>query len=418
MPDCRKGYLFAAALAAVLLLGFILRAWGLSDASLTGDEISSVISAQNYLQGGSVGPTMWNHPNLRNLLLGMTLSTGLADFWSVKAVSLLLGTLTLLFLGLSTREITGSAVAGLIAPLLLAVDPLHIDFSRQAIHEIYMACFSLAGVWLCLRHLRGEGMLPLLAAGVCFGLGISSKWEPVFPLVVMFCYLLLRIVVTGDQDRWAKGARILLLSGALGAVPLAVYLLTYLPWFLHGKDMGDWLLLQEEMFRETVRHAGYNVYNYTISYSARDWFLKPVEFVDVVFGSNGVRILIAISNPAVWCLVLPASAWFLYASVRQRRREQLLVVALFALSYLPFLATSRPIWAHSAFTVLCFGLIMLAAALANLAGRSGRMRAAVGAYLLLVTIISAPLYLLAVGKGEEYNVLRPIFESYRPAHER
>lgn len=418
MPDCSKGYFFAAALAAILLLGLLLRLWGLSGTSLTGDEISSVISAKNYLHGGSVGPTMWNHPNLRNLLLGMNLSSGLGAFWAIKGASLFLGLLTPLFLALVTREVTGSAGAGLTAGLLLAIDPLHVDFSRQAIHEIYMACFSLAGVWLCLLFIRQQRLLPLLAAGVCFGLGISSKWEPVFPLAVMGCYLLLRIISSPDLPRRAKAARALLVTGALVALPLTVYLLTYLPWFLHGKGLADWLLLQQEMFRETVRHAGYNAYNYTISYSAADWFIKPVEFVDVIFGSDGVRILIGITNPVVWCLVLPAAAYFLYSGLRERQWQSLLVVALFSASYLPFLATSRPIWAHSAFTVLCFGLIMLAAVLARLASRSGQWRRVVGGYLLLVMVISAPLYLLAIGKGEDYSFLRPVIESYRPAHER
>ena len=418
MPDFNKRQVFIGSLAIILLLGLVLRMWGLSGAFLTGDEISSVISAKNYLHGGSVGPTMWNHPNLRNLLLGMTLSGELNAFWSIKGASLLLGLLTLLFLALLTREVSGSAIAGLIAGLLLAIDPLHIDFSRQAIHEIYMACFSLAGVWFCLLFARQQRLLPLLAGGVCFGLGISSKWEPVFPLVIMGCYLLFGVIRAREMTFREKGARSLLLAGALVAVPLMVYLLTYLPWFLHGKDLADWLVLQQEMFRETVRHAGYNAYNYTISYSAAEWFIKPVEFVDVIFGSDGVKILIGIANPAVWCLILPAAAYYVYRGLRERQRESLLVGALFGACYIPFLATSRPIWAHNAFTVLCFGLVMLAATLTKLSARSGEWRRGVAGYLLLVMVIAAPLYLLAIGKGEDYQFLRPIFESYRPAHER
>ncbi len=418
MPEFSKSQVFFAGMAAILLLGMVLRIWGLSGGSLTGDEISSVISAKNYLHGGSVGPTMWNHPNLRNLLLGMSVSSGLGSFLAIKGASLVIALLTLLFLMLLTREVSGSSVAGLIAGLLLAIDPLHIDFSRQAIHEIYMACFSLAGVWLCLLFLRQRRLVPLQAAGICFGLGISSKWEPVFPLAIMVCYLLLRIVFSADLPRRTKAAQVLLVTAALTALPLMIYLLTYLPWFLHGKDLADWLVLQQEMFRETVRHAGYNAYNYTISYSAADWFIKPVEFVDVIFGGDGVKILIGITNPAVWCLVLPAAAYFLYCGVRERRRDSLLTVALFGVSYTPFLITSRPIWAHSSFTVFCFGLIMLAAVLTRLATRSAEWRRGVACYLLLATVISAPLYLLAIGKGEDYPLLRPIFESYRPAHER
>lgn len=403
---------------ALLLLGFILRFWGLAGSSLTGDEISSAISAQDYLHGGSVGPTMWNHPNLRNLLLGATLSAGIGPLWGVKGASLLLGMLTILFLTLLTREVSRSAAAGLLAGFLLAIDPLHIDFSRQAIHEIYMACFSLAGVWFCLLFLRRERLTPLLAAGVCFGLGISSKWEPLFPLSVMICFVLLRIIRDRQLARGARLARSLLVMGALAALPLLIYLLTYIPWFLHGKDLADWVVLQQEMFRETVRHAGYNAYNYTISYSAADWFVKPVEFVDAIFGREGVRILIGITNPLVWCLVLPSAAWLLYSGLRQRQEGSLLVAALFVVSYLPFLATSRPIWAHSAFTVFCFGLVMLAMLLTKLASRSAQWRSVVAGYLLLVTVISVPLYLLAIGMGEEFPLLRPVIESYRPAHER
>lgn len=401
----------------VTAVGAALRGWGLDAQPLSGDDIGSILSAGGYMESGHLGPTMWNHPNLRNVLVYFSMSI-FGGVWGVKAASLVLSTLTVSLVALVARRIFNSAAVAAMAAFFLAIDPLHIDFSRQAVHEIYMPFFSLAGIYWAFKY-RDEGKpFLLILSGVFFGLGTASKWDVAFPLAVTFLYLiqsLFRDKTLSGDDRLARG---FFISCALVMVPAAVYLLTFTPWFLRGYGMADWLYLQKAMFIETTTHAGYNPYNFEIDHRAYLWFIKPVSFVDIIFSGGAPKILIGISNPFVWLLTIPSMAYLLHKSVGEKNVEYAFLFALFLFTYLPFVATGRPIWAHTAFSVTPFAFMATAYALRGACRRLQHGRTVLSVYLLTTVMAAAPLYLLATGRGGDYRLLKPVIEMYRPVNER
>jgi hypothetical protein len=95
-----------------------------------------------------------------------------------------------------------------------------------------------------------------------------------------------------------------------------------------------------------------------------------------------------------------------------RRRAELVYLALlFMATYLPFALTSRPIWAHSALSVVPYGFAAVGGALAG--GWLGVRDRWI--YLALVAALAIPLYFLATGAGYDSALLRPIVEFYRPS---
>jgi len=402
----------------IILLGFVLRAYGLSSQGLSGDDRAVAVSAVNYMESGNLGPTMWNHPNLRNILVYLSMMIFGGGIWGLKIVSLALGTLSVLLMGLTTDRIFRNKEAALMAAFFLAIDPLHIDYSRQAVHEIHMMSFALAGILFAFKFRDDRKPVLLILSGVFFGLGIASKWYVAFPLAVTYIFLVYGILKdsrTGNNSKLSMG---FFISSALIILPFIVYLLTFIPWFGRGYGISEWFSLQNTMYIETKTHTGYNPYGFELDTKAYLWFIRPVAYADFVFSEGSPRVLLGFSNPLVWLLTLPATIYIFYLWRKEKKAEYFFVFCLFWITYLPFLMTSRPIWAHTAFSVLPFSFMAVSYSILKMFSGKNYRRTVIAIYLALVISLSIPLYLLSTGKGLEINYLRPIVELYRPLHER
>lgn len=409
---------FSLVLLTITSIALALRVWSLSSQPATGDDVAVGISAVNYMEGGQLGPTMWNHPVLRNMLVYTLLRVLGAGVWGLKLFSIVFGTLTVAALGICTKRLVGSGLIASLAALFLALDPLHIDFSRQAVHEVYMAFFVLSGILFAVRFRETMGPLWLLSSGFCFGLGISSKWYVVFPLFVTCLFVVIHIMLKSDIERRQRTCLVIFALSSLLLLPATIYLVTFTPWFRRGYDFGEWLGLQKYMLLETRLHTGYNPYGFEIDHHAYLWFVKPVAFADFAFSGGKATVLLGMSNPLVWVLTIPSTLYVTYKGLREKNSSLVYLSALFFFTYLPFLLTTRPLWAHTAFSVLPFALTAVSYTLSDLGRYIPHGRRLLTLYLVCVIAVSVPLYFMAVGKGLEIELLRPFVESYRPSFER
>jgi len=401
-----------AAFVLLLVLGaFALRCHGLAEQPLTEDDLLVATSAGRYVESGQLGPTEWNHPALRSLLVWLALDTGGAEALALKAPSLILGTAAIALLVFVVVGLGGSSRAALVAGGLLAVDGIHVAFSRQAVQEVYMSCFALAGVLAALRYRSRRSPAWLLVAGAFFGLGLASKWDVAGPLAVTIAFLAWE---EGEGLRGsAASGRALGVALAVGGVATAVYLATFLPWFGRGYGIGDWLRLHADMLAGSAEHTGaHNPYLDELDHRPWLWFLKPVSYASFTTRGNAPYVLAGFANPLVWLAIWPA-----IVSIARRegagQRERLLLVGIFGASYAPFLLSGRPVWAHSALSVLPWGIAALALAL----DRWLPKRRSLALYLGAVALVALPLYLMATGAGLDSPLLRPIVMSLRPSGE-
>lgn len=402
---------------ALSLVAFLLRVLWLPSQPPSVDDFSVAITAINYVESGQLGPTMWNHPGLRNLLVYWSMELFGSGVVGVKGWCVLFGTLSVPLLALVARRLTVSSPAALMAALFWAVEPLAVDFSRQGINDIYLAFFPLLAIWCALRYEEGRTPWWLVASGTAFGLGLASKWSVIFPLAVtggLLCLHLFRERSGGSL----LVARLFSLACSLVVLPLTVYLLTFHPWFGRGYSLSEWPILQKAMYSETKLHTGYHT---TIrgDHRAWEWFVRPVTYQETFFvrtddqeptqepsvEENAV-ILLAVANPLVWLLILPATVWTAWRGSRTRDRMLCYMVALFVITYLPFAVAHRPIWVNTAVAVLPFAFMILGYALWGNLGGSAARRRVLAVYLAVVLISTAPLYLLAIGKGLRIPYLR------------
>ena len=408
------------ALAFITLWALFLNGFQLSRQPVSEDDYYVALSAINYMESGQLGPTMWNHPCLRNILVYYALHMFGTGVLGVKGVSLLLGTLCTPLIGLVARRILKDDCIALIAAFLWACDALVIDFSRQGINDIYLSFFPLIAIYLFYRHRESGRQLWLLGSGICFGLGLASKWSAVFPLIVTFALLLVTINKETKDAIRARIVRYCHVTALLLMVPALVYLLTFIPWFGRGYSLSEWPALQRSMFLETSQHVGYHPKKWDDKDNrAYKWFVAPSVFVDPFMNMDtadgdprslpsfdkSVTVVLGYANPLVWLLVLPAIIVLLRRGFRERDEGAWYLTGLFLASYLPLVASPRPIWMNTALSVLPYAIMAVAFFVWTIAGRFKRNNVVIASYLVLVLIVASPLYLLAIGKGTRIPVL-------------
>lgn len=408
---------FFTPLVLILFIAALLRFYGIWSQPLLSDEINAAVSAVNYMENGLFGPTMWYHPNLRNILLyGLG---NAADFspLSLRGTSLVLGTASVVLVALIVRDMCGRERAALIAAFLLAVEEVHITFSRQGIQEAWTTFFILAGVYAFVRYRCSTHPGMLLITGLLFGLGLSSKLHVLFPLAVCGIW--------GIVDAWHRRsvADVAVAVAMLGFLPLLVYLLTYLPWFGRGYDMAEWLDMQRAIMTKMTQHRG-NPYDQTIDIRAWQWFVRPMGYANFTVFNRIPFLTVAQSNPLVWLAVLPAAGmtgWRLLTTWLRpvaNRHGDLLVLAMFLASYLPLVVTSRPIWLLSALPVLPFAFMLIALTIDDQLERRPASAGPVALFLAAALLTSLLLYPMAIGRGKHVGYLSFITDRYRPAFER
>ncbi|QBR94394.1 phospholipid carrier-dependent glycosyltransferase [Nocardioides euryhalodurans] len=426
-------------------------AWSLVHHGYVRDYVAN--ADRQIMRGESSGlwqqdPTMVVHPELGKWLIGLgELAFGLDPVgWRVP--SLIAGSLMVLVLVRLVRRLTGSTLLGCVAGLLLAFDGLHFVLSRLALLDIFVALLTLCAVscvvidrdhWRArLARLAPEpvtggwgpvrGLLwrPwLLAAGVCFGLAVGTKWTALYPLAA---FGLLVWAWSAGARRSFGVRRPVLRSAVVDGVPAFVHLVL-VAFVVYVATWTGWLVHAEE-YEQSLSNSQYTTYDGGSPWPTRDepdasglgevvqslrslayyhddvytfhahflddsdhayqslpsgWLLlaKPVNVsadTDIAPGSQGcdapadsdcLRQTLMIGTPALWwgsILGLLASA-VLWVGQRDWRFGVPVVGTLS--TWLPWLAyDDRPIFLFYASMMLPFMVIAVALCLGKLVGSS------------------------------------------------
>jgi dolichyl-phosphate-mannose--protein O-mannosyl transferase len=363
------------------------------------------------------------------------------------------GTLSVFVMCRVALRLTRSIVLGCVAGLLLALDGLHFVMSRTALLDGILAFFVLAafGCLLvdrdrtrarllsrvtprrtsALRRGPRLGARPWrLAAGICLGLAIATKWSAL-PYVVAFGLLVLfwdagaRRAVGVERPYLVTLTRSVLPTAvAFILVPAAVYLMSWAGWFLtDGGWARDWAQTRPgttwvpealrslwhyhaEMFRfHTNLHE-----KHPYQSSPWGWFVlaRPVSYYYRQLESGEldchaqscVREVLGVGTPALWWASVAAVAFLLWRWAGARDWRAGAVLAGVAAGWLPWLRyQDRPIFFFYAVVFVPFLVLAVTLTLGAVIGdprASPRRRAwgaaAAGAVVLLVAVNFLWLY--------------------------
>jgi 4-amino-4-deoxy-L-arabinose transferase-like glycosyltransferase len=162
------------------------------------------------------------HPPLYPLLLAGVYAIGGHSALDQRSLGLLLGTITLVLVGLLGRRVGGPRL-GLIAALLYAIYPLMIavdgDLMSETLYGALIAAMLLAGLALLDRPTVDRA----LGLGALIGLSALTRWE-----AVLFLPLLALPMAWRARPSW-RG------RGALALATLAAFGLVLAPWAIRNQ---------------------------------------------------------------------------------------------------------------------------------------------------------------------------------------
>ncbi|WP_243056539.1 dolichyl-phosphate-mannose--protein mannosyltransferase [Nocardioides sp. SR21] len=228
-------------------------------------------NANDHILDGKVtgqwtdGPSMIVHPEVGKWLIALGEKAFGMDPFGWRIAAAVVGALMVLVMCRFARRVTGSTALGIVAGLLLSFDGLQFVLSRLALLDIFLAFFVLCGVHCVVADrdwhrakmarlvpaqvedsaawgpVRGLLFRPwLLAAGLCFGLAIGTKWTAMYPLAAFGLLVWL----------WSAGARrsfgvrsAMLRSAVVDGVPafvhlvlvaFVVYVVSWTGWLVHA----------------------------------------------------------------------------------------------------------------------------------------------------------------------------------------
>ena len=234
------------------------------------DEVYYAVEAQEMLRFGyedNRGYQFIVHPPLGKLLIAMSewLWDGNSTQWLTNSIGwriapAVCGCVGVIMVSRIARRMFRSNLFGFIAGLLMAMEGMSLVLARTAILDIFLQMFVIAGFGALVidrekmrARLGGlvadgvdvSGGAPTLgprpwrlAAGVLLGLACAVKWTG---LAFFIAFVILTLVwdraalksagVKRPGGNWARRC-VLPALGSLLAAPFAVYVLTYLGWFV------------------------------------------------------------------------------------------------------------------------------------------------------------------------------------------
>jgi 4-amino-4-deoxy-L-arabinose transferase-like glycosyltransferase len=161
---------------ALLLVGALLRTYILTlhpfpwsgDESSIGTDASRILKGEvtNFFEGGWSGQPNWSFipTAITEIIFGKTIL-------AVRLVSMLDGTLTILFTYLLARELFDrNKTIALVAAGFMVAFPLHLEFSRIGVNNIMDSLNASMVLWLVVRAIRTDRPGDYLWAGILGGL--------------------------------------------------------------------------------------------------------------------------------------------------------------------------------------------------------------------------------------------------------
>ncbi|GIH72310.1 dolichyl-phosphate-mannose--protein mannosyltransferase [Sphaerimonospora thailandensis] len=367
------------------------------------------------------------HPPLGKWFIGLgEMIFGMNPFgWRFAAA--LVGSISILILARVARRMTRSTLLGCLAGFLLSLDALHFVLSRSALLDIFLMFWILAG-FACLVvdrdrvrarladwHESGSaddsrglgpslGLRPWrLAAGLCLGAALATKWTGLFYIAAFGIMSLLWDAgarrAAGVRRPYAGMFRRDLPLTALwsGVVPVVAYVVSFAGWFVSGNGYGrDWAeatsggpikfvfsslgSLYQYQYQILTFHEGLQT---THPYQSQPWswplLLKPVAFFYEQPANCGAPscswAVLGTGTPVIWYGGLIALIGLITWYVASRDWRAAAVLVGYGAGWLPWfyfaIADNRTMFLFYMMPMIPFMILAIVLGLGLLIGRVG-----------------------------------------------
>jgi len=321
------------------------------------------------------------------IIAGSIYAFGMTPF-GYRAAGAFFGVLMLLVMYIFLKNMFGRTAVSVCGTLLFGFEFMRFVQTRMASIDAFAVFFILAAYFFMYRHITTppdsrfrSSLVSLLLSGAFFGLGCATKWNAIYAGIGLAVIFAIRLVLLARHYRaggtagfGAYLAKTLLFSALFfGAVPAAIYCLSYIPFArAHGIAFSAAGLLRPEFYREYFGivwenqafmfgyHGGLEA-AHPFSSQWWQWLLnaKPIMYVDSYAGDLRSSIA-AFGNPLVWWGGLAAMVFMALRVFMHRDGKALFILLGYLSQLLPWIPVSRIVFIYHYFPSTLFLVMALA----------------------------------------------------------
>ena len=346
------------------------------------DELYHARTAYEHLHG--IDPYENSHPPLGKvfIVLGVAIFGMNAFGWRIVGTLFGIGMVPIFYA--LCRRLFKKPEYALLGSVLFAFDFMHFTQTRIATIDVYAVFFILLMFYFMHQYISmnffddgiKKTLKPLGLAGLFFGLGAASKWICIYAggglAVLLFVSLINRYreyrqaMVSGDSSQrqrvksfWKNTIATLLWCCLFYIViPVGIYLLSYLPYYLCEKHYGLADVWNYQKFMWSY-HSGLKA---THPYSSTWWqwpfTIKPMwYYLSDSTPAGYVSTLTASGNPAVWWVCSIAAVWLAIARITDKVKSEPGITMVFVgvcANLLPWVLVTRCTFIYHFFATVPF----------------------------------------------------------------
>jgi dolichyl-phosphate-mannose--protein O-mannosyl transferase len=339
------------------------------------DEVYHAVTAKAYAVNNPAGYEWWHdapepgtayewlHPPIGKLFMaaGWLLFGQTPLSWRIPGI--LFGAAVIYLTCWLTKLLTNKEAPALMAALLASLDGLLLSQSRIGMNDIYVTFFVLltVGLYIIARRSVHEWRW-MIATAVAAGLAMSTKWSGVFTL---------GMIGTWELGLWLKTGRAWLrrlprLLVIFGILPICIYVLSYLQFWLQGHTIGQFYELHQQIWwYQTHLEA-------THAYQSKAWewplSIRPVWYWVHYYDNGTIANIYNLGNPVVFWLGLVTMVGLLgdVAIGWKKIKDQVFAIPMVVLiaymwTWMPWLLSPRIMFSYHytpAVPFLCIALGM------------------------------------------------------------
>ncbi len=392
------------------------------------DEVYHARTAYEYING--IEAYEWTHPPLGKLIIAIGIKIFGMNPFGWRVMGTIVGILMLPILYVMAKMLFKKTGYAAFATILLSFDFMHFTQTRIATIDVY-ATFFIMLMYLFMYKFYEENynvctvkkpFKYLAFAGLCFGLGVASKWTCVYAgvgLAVIFAiYMVKRFMEYRryETEKYMENTIKVLLWCVLFFViiPAAIYVLSYLPYaFLETNEFtfSNIWRIQKNMFNY---HSGLEAEHY-FSSPWYEWplMIKPMWYHITRLPGERIMTISAFGNPAVWWIGIPATAATLYYVITDRKNSKAgwLILIGYAAQYLPWVLIGRIVFIYHYFPSVPFVVLMITYTLKKIYETAKNKKAVVlgaGVYVTVVIVLFVMFYPAISGAETDQSYIKNV----------
>lgn len=330
----------------------------------------------------------WTHPPLSKEIMAFSMLTlGNTDAWSYRLPGALLGILGVFVVYLVGLKLFKKQNIALLSALIFSIDGLNFVQSRTGMNDVYFVTFTLITILFLLQK-------RFLLSSIFLGLTLATKWTGIYTFGLVF-------LIVAMNKSFPKLLYFLL-------IPPIIYLLSYIPFFLVGHDVSQFIELQKQMwwYHTSLRAT----HDYASSWWSWPLNLYPVWYYVEYFSNNTLANIFASGNPVVFWLGFGAILVTVYDGIKHRSKELFIVLAGFLAFILPWALSPRIMFLYHYSPCIPFLSLALGYQLVNLS-RKGEDRKIITGAVILMVVAFLLFYPILTGFPISKDLLQLFFQT-------